>query len=251
MKIPRDLMVVALLMFAATMTSWLGIAGPVFSDATTIGLYQWAKDWQTLLGAILAILAAWLAARPVWRQLSEMQVQTAAQAYELLQRQDIIVAREFEFAWAAVSAAQKGMMWHIAFRSQTLYPQNLSVAISTLEDARQSVRDANEKLDEPTSARWPADIESERHEVQLALHRLNVALTKIVGRLKIAEITHGPTNNPSDPAWVKEYAEFQKLTVQPEIDGAVAAAEKFAGRARWKRDELRPLLEEAWIRLIS
>ena len=47
-------------------------------------LAGWAYDWQTLITGVLAILAALIAARPVWRQLTILQLQSEAAARETL-----------------------------------------------------------------------------------------------------------------------------------------------------------------------
>jgi hypothetical protein len=47
-------------------------------------LVGWAYDWQTLITGALAILAAWIAARPGWRQLKSLQLQSEATARETL-----------------------------------------------------------------------------------------------------------------------------------------------------------------------
>ena len=44
--------------------------------ALLCGLYHFIKDFQTLIAGLIAILAAIITARPVWRQLDRMAVQT-------------------------------------------------------------------------------------------------------------------------------------------------------------------------------
>lgn len=43
-------------------------------------------DWQTLATGALAIFAAWIAARPVWRQLQRMETQSNVMLREMLSR---------------------------------------------------------------------------------------------------------------------------------------------------------------------
>jgi hypothetical protein len=51
---------------------------------TTKTLYCTVQDWQTLIAGSLAIVAALMAARPVYQQLEEMRAQTRLQSYQVL-----------------------------------------------------------------------------------------------------------------------------------------------------------------------
>jgi hypothetical protein len=50
-------------------------------------IYEWVRDWQTLITGLLALLAAYFAARPVWRQLTSLQIQSA------LMERDTLITR--------------------------------------------------------------------------------------------------------------------------------------------------------------
>jgi len=67
-------------MLSCVLLAWTGIAGPIFADSFWIGL----EKWQTLLAAILALIAAYFAARPVYRQLEEQRRQSAAAAVTVI-----------------------------------------------------------------------------------------------------------------------------------------------------------------------
>jgi hypothetical protein len=67
---PRHFLVFSSLLLATTFTAWLGLTGPLLSDVTTRGWYDFLKDWQTLIAALIALIAALTAARPVWKQLA-------------------------------------------------------------------------------------------------------------------------------------------------------------------------------------
>jgi hypothetical protein len=45
---------------------------------------MWLHDWQTLVTGLLALLAAYIAARPVWRQIRSLQIQSAVTERETL-----------------------------------------------------------------------------------------------------------------------------------------------------------------------
>lgn len=87
-----------LLVFTGILTAWLGVAGPVLTEASDKGLYKLIFDWQTLIGAALQLAAAGVAAWIVWGQLQEQRAQAAIQAMEVIQRQLILVIDEYETA---------------------------------------------------------------------------------------------------------------------------------------------------------
>jgi len=60
----------------AEILSFLGRAGAWLAD--------FVKDYQTLIAGLIAILAAYMTAKPVWRQLRSMSVQTAMVHREFL-----------------------------------------------------------------------------------------------------------------------------------------------------------------------
>jgi hypothetical protein len=52
--------------------------------ADYVGSWKILYDWQTLITGALAVLAAWVAARPVWEQLKTLQVQSEVMARDTL-----------------------------------------------------------------------------------------------------------------------------------------------------------------------
>jgi hypothetical protein len=61
-----------------------GLGSTLLSEAKAKGLYEIIKDWQTLIGIGGALLAAWLAARPVWEQLASLNLQNEQRTHEIL-----------------------------------------------------------------------------------------------------------------------------------------------------------------------
>ncbi|MGZ5876090.1 MAG: hypothetical protein ACXWKP_28810 [Bradyrhizobium sp.] len=101
---PGHLVVFSSLTLSAVLVTWLGLAGPVFSDATTRGWYDVVKDWQTLLAALIALAAALIAARPVWKQLAIGRSQTAQRYYEQLSTRSLHLHKEREALYNLTSA---------------------------------------------------------------------------------------------------------------------------------------------------
>lgn len=57
-------------------------------------LVDFLREWQTLIGSFIALVAAWIAVRPVWRQLNRMEIQTDAMV------RDAAVARIRDAEWS-------------------------------------------------------------------------------------------------------------------------------------------------------
>ena len=77
MKSDRGLLVPISMMLVVVLTAWLGIAGAILDDTKSNGLYKFLSNWQTLIGALIALAAALVAVRPVWQQVAETQKQVA------------------------------------------------------------------------------------------------------------------------------------------------------------------------------
>jgi hypothetical protein len=101
---PGHLVVFSSLLLASVLVVWLGLAGPVFSDATTRGWYDLLKDWQTLIAALIALAAALIAARPVWKQLAIGRSQTLQRSYEQLSARSLQLHKERESLYNLTSA---------------------------------------------------------------------------------------------------------------------------------------------------
>jgi hypothetical protein len=76
------------------LVAWLGVAGPIVSDAQGKGAYEFVKEWQTLIAALIALLAGGVVAHPLWRQLAELQRQADQRSYETLRQRSIQLSDE-------------------------------------------------------------------------------------------------------------------------------------------------------------
>jgi hypothetical protein len=103
---PGHLFVFSSLLLSVVLVVWLGLAGPVFSDAKTHGWYNVAKDWQTLTAALIALMAALIAARPVWKQLAIARSQTLQRSYEQLSARSLHLHKEREALYNLTSSIE-------------------------------------------------------------------------------------------------------------------------------------------------
>ena len=77
------------------MVSWLGIAGPILSEASAKGVYKFMKDWQTLIGVAGAFVVGYIAVLPVWRQAAGAAIIPLVKTAETLEaeRKTVFAAR--------------------------------------------------------------------------------------------------------------------------------------------------------------
>jgi hypothetical protein len=66
----RDTLGIGLLLCSVTVVSWIGIMGPLVNDLAK-NPYQWFKDFQPLIGAMLAGIGLYVAWQNVSRQVAQ------------------------------------------------------------------------------------------------------------------------------------------------------------------------------------
>ena len=85
-KFDRGAAIPLALLLVFLLVAWLGVAGPIVADAQGKGAYEFLREWQNLLAALIALAAAIVVAYPLWRQLSELQRQSGQRSYETLRQ---------------------------------------------------------------------------------------------------------------------------------------------------------------------
>src|SRR5882757_3207654 len=93
-EMPKDFLSITLLLFTTILTVWLGAAGPLFGDRSGIHILHLMERWQTLVAALFALSAAWLAVRPVQKQLAEQRRQSAAAASTMIAKSALALEDE-------------------------------------------------------------------------------------------------------------------------------------------------------------
>ncbi len=101
--------------------------------------------YQTVIGIVAALVAAALTARPVWRQLQEMQRQSATQIVVLLRTQHAVVAADDEISGRALDLAEQT---RFVMRQMEKY-QNTPMRIRAYQNGViELLKDANKLLDD-------------------------------------------------------------------------------------------------------
>ena len=77
------------LMLILVMAAWLGIAGPIVTDVQSKGVYDFLKDWQILIAAMIALAAAAIITKRLRGGVAELQRQFIHYRYETLRQRSI------------------------------------------------------------------------------------------------------------------------------------------------------------------
>src|SRR5262245_52082047 len=100
----RAVLIPVLLITSVVLAAWLGLAGPISNDWS--GFWEWVYRWQTLLASLIALGAAYWAAKPVWNQARMVSGQAAIDLLEVIERDSAQIAIEID----AVSSLLKPLL---------------------------------------------------------------------------------------------------------------------------------------------
>ena len=72
-------------------------------------IYEWVRDWQAFITGLLALLAAYIAARPVWRQLTSLRIQSAVMVRETLTTRVAAIKSRRDITREKIEAITRGL----------------------------------------------------------------------------------------------------------------------------------------------
>lgn len=170
-----DLIAFSTLLLSCALISWTGISGPLFADSFWSGL----ANWQTLIAAAIALLAAYLAARPVYRQLAEQRRQSAAAAVSMIVKAAVSLEDERDIVRKAVDDlrldrllwAFDELSWHEIYSS---WPQEAYGQMTACDATLRSMRLYAERNPDAST------IQGCRVEAIAALEQLRAGLNDLV-----------------------------------------------------------------------
>ncbi|MBB4428407.1 hypothetical protein GGD66_006994 [Bradyrhizobium sp. CIR48] len=170
-----DLIAFSLLLLSCALIAWTGTAGPVFAESFWTGL----EDWQTSIAAVIALLAAYLAARPVYRQLAEQRRQSAAAAVSMIVKAAVSLEEERDIIRKAVDDLRidrllweyDELSWHDIYSS---WPEDAFGLMTVCDTALRSVRLYAERNPDASATQRC------RVEAIAALEQLRAGLTDLV-----------------------------------------------------------------------
>jgi hypothetical protein len=238
----KDFLPISLLLFAAILSVWLGVAGPLFDNRHWMHVWHLMERWQTFIAALLALSAAWWAARPVQKQLAEQRRQSAAAAATMIaksaieledERARLMRGRDGDLeGLGTVLSGYDEQSWHDIYHSWPNLAYRVSDACSALVAI---LHRTNERNPEITS------LQKSRAATISALDDLRNAI------LGLAEHFHHETSG--GPAY-----ELGEQDI-PEDEGAARRPRVDAKRAIWKaaaddlESELNAEISRVWRRV--
>jgi hypothetical protein len=173
----RGIPLLVALMLIVVLASWLGIAGSIVKEGEQNGLYRLLLNWQTLIGAMIALAAAVVAVRPVWRQVEEMR---KPQTFEHLRSRSIAIEQERALASEAMLQARSIDVIVEGLRSVD-QQQLLDAWINMLSERKAALEALDADFRRAGLEKW-GSLEAllRRGELNLAISGLQVALSDII-----------------------------------------------------------------------
>jgi hypothetical protein len=208
-KPQADALAFSLLMFSCVMAAWTGIAGPIFADSVCGTI----EKWQTLLAAVIALIAAYYAARPVYRQLAEQRRQSAAAASTMIaksalaledERAAVIKGKDDLEGIVSVLSEYDDQSWHDIYQRWPETAHRLADVCSALIAI---LHRTNERNPEITS------LKRSREAAISTLHNFRRAI------LDLAQVfRHGTGGGPDYEYGEDDIPEDESIARRPRID---------------------------------
>ena len=195
MKSDRGLLVPISMMLVIVLTAWLGIAGAILDDTKANGLYTFLSNWQTVLGALIALAAALVAVRPVWQQVAETQKQvaetrkqSALQTLEHLRNRSNAIEHEQALTFQAQGHVGKAENLLQSLRSVSLQ-HLLEVLEKQLRERIKELEGLSVDLERAGYEHWGSiDVVQSRGEFSVAIAALISELSHLL--VKVLEMRH-------------------------------------------------------------
>jgi hypothetical protein len=251
-RIDRSVLVPTSIILIMLLSVWLGVAGAVISDAEARGFWKFVEAWQSLLTGVLAIGAAVITVKPVWRQLSELQAQSAAQAYEILRQQTLVVEADAQLAWSALSEAHdsEGILKLIAdqdFEIRQIFPTFLAFCDERLSRQQQLVS----ALEAASVHRWgTANIQTARHELIVSVMQLRMAVIDIKRTLIAIQSRH-KSPDPTSRQWLVDKKRLKDMTLATAREAVQSAFAKYIVMTEKETTRLRDHKDRALTKAVT
>jgi hypothetical protein len=222
-------------MLIVVLASWLGIAGTLLKEGKENGLYHLLLEWQTLIGAMIALAAALVAVRPVWRQVAEMRTQSALQTFEYLRSRSILIEQERALASRAMLEASYVDAILQGLRS-TQEQRLLEFRENHLKERIEALQTLDADFQRGGFERWGSlDVVRSRNQLDIAISSLKLALIEILS--EVFEM------RCSDPAqWAVTQAKLRCLRTPDATSVLVENSQAFLEHANAEAVRLRQRL---------
>lgn len=180
------------------------------------GLGRFLYDWQTLISGLIALVAAFVAVRPVWKQLALTQTQANGVLREML------LKREVEIGKAHVALVEKVRPPLNELDSELYSPddQLLEFSAEGAHHYSQRISSAAHWLSTASKERDSAAVEVAKDALAEKLAAVEALLNEI--HFPVSMDQEGEGYSISDEDWAKYVARSE--AAQTEVVGAVSAA---------------------------
>jgi hypothetical protein len=179
-----DALAFSLLAVTVVLAAWLGIDGPILDAVHAQGFYRFLADWQVLVGALIAIGAAYIAARPVWRQFAELQRQSAQRLYEQLRTRSSELQAELLLVFGITSAIDIWLSHVNVLRNSNPVAGSQPLLIANAVGADDYLGKMIDQFRRNIGPTWGGQlIQDARRSCLDAAYRFSVGLRPLMGRL--------------------------------------------------------------------
>ena len=211
---PKEFLSISLLLFTAVLSVWLGVAGPLFGDRSWMHIWHLMERWQTFAAALIALSAAWLAARPVQKQLAEQRRQSAAAASTMIaktalaledERAAVIKGKDDLEGIANVLSDYDDQSPHDVYQTWPQQAYSMSDTCSTLIAALHRTNERNPEITPLKNGR------------QAAISTLNDFRSAIIG---LVQIFRHDTSGPDYEHGEDDIPEDESSARRPRVDDA-------------------------------
>lgn len=179
-------MLLGILLVGATGSVWManecrapGVVGQLSAGC----LEYWLNRYQTLIAGLVALSAAYIAVRPVWRQLAEMQRQTMQVRLEFLRRRSVEVEREVTLIYEVTSSIDLMANAIVQFHNGRVPMAGFTgAAVLNLKSTEMHMNNMIERFVRELGPLWgDVAIHAARATVRDDAQRLSVELAKFTG----------------------------------------------------------------------
>lgn len=232
------LMLVLGFAYGTTFATGCNDAGAVYGCIEFV-LYR----YQTFIAIFGALAAAFLSAQPVWKQLRELEKQSAVQSYEMLRRHVALITEEKRLANEAQLQAQYAVIIEKYIRENidSHGPTSIKIWLDKASERYSEIESLQRTLELAGVNKW-ADSETERTraEVILAMQELKIAVYSMRGNLELAMIRNTDVHNSSQ--WFADRKRIKELTVAPQSVNLDRTATRYVAHVQREIDRVLPIL---------
>jgi hypothetical protein len=231
----RGALVIFFSVFFATTVYWAGTkCTPGFLGAANAGCVEfWFNRYQTLLAAIIALVAAYVASKVVWRQL-------AVQTFDTFQRYTELIERDRLLAWRCKREARLSLLFE-QNASSISHPSELIAWQSSLIERVITQQKLREEIEAAGTREWSSEAGLSRGVLVTSLIQLGIDIDSLKHLIDTTLITHASGPIPSQ--WMVDKQRLKAASVKAASEALNNDADTFLKLANPELAKLRAKLD--------